>query len=115
MALREHPAGSGRYDPARDCGGGHAWSPKSASSPPILADPSASARQRATALKFLVHLVGDLYQPLHRPDHGDRGGNELGRRLSGNRSNLHHVWDSELVRDTAGLDAASFGADWTTP
>src|SRR5580658_6534870 len=41
----------------------------------VLADPRASPRQRNEALKWVVHLVGDLHQPLHAADNDDRGGN----------------------------------------
>jgi nuclease S1 len=62
----------------------------------------AAAGRRAVALKWIVHLVGDIHQPLHAADNGDRGGNDVRVRLSGQRSGrsltLHRVWDDQLVR-----------------
>ncbi len=48
-------------------------------------------------LKMLIHLVGDLHQPLHvgRPD--DRGGNDIIVFWFGEVSNLHRVWDSDMI------------------
>src|SRR6266576_1038771 len=40
----------------------------------VLADTRAASRDRNEALKWVVHLVGDLHQPLHAADNGDRGG-----------------------------------------
>lgn len=56
---------------------------------------SSTIRQRA--LKFLVHFVADLHQPLHCADNGDMGGNRTMVTLDGAELRLHHVWDSELV------------------
>lgn len=62
-----------------------------------LADPTASLLERREALRFLVHLVQDLHQPLHVGDRGNRGGNDLQVRFFDRSSNLHRVWDSELI------------------
>ena len=50
------------------------------------------------ALRFLVHLVGDLHQPLHAGHEDDRGGNDIKVRWFGEDSNLHRVWDSQLLQ-----------------
>ena len=52
---------------------------------------------RAIALKFLVHLVGDVHQPLHVGRGGDLGGNRVTVHWFGELSNLHRVWDSGLI------------------
>lgn len=68
----------------------------------VLADHHASRAEREEALKFLVHFVADLHQPLHAIGEA-RGGNqiaivEFGRRQCGRRPcNLHYVWDIELL------------------
>jgi hypothetical protein len=68
----------------------------------VLADPRAPRRERNEALKWVVHLVGDIHQPLHAADNRDRGGNRVLVVLAGvrtrGRQNLHKVWDGELVR-----------------
>ena len=49
---------------------------------------------------MLVHLVGDIHQPLHVGKPGDRGGNDIKVKWFRNESNLHRVWDSEMIDDT---------------
>ncbi|MBD8525063.1 S1/P1 nuclease [Pseudomarimonas arenosa] len=61
-----------------------------------LADPELSLSQRGEALKFLVHLVGDLHQPLHAGWFDDWGGNGFQINLHGEGSNLHKLWDVNL-------------------
>lgn len=51
-------------------------------------------------IKILVHLVGDLHQPLHVGTGDDRGGNNVKVKWFGNASNLHKVWDSEIIDNT---------------
>ena len=63
----------------------------------VLKDPSASLADKQTALRFVVHLVGDLHQPLHVGKCCDRGGNEVKVTWFGKATNLHAVWDSQLV------------------
>jgi hypothetical protein len=68
----------------------------------VLGDTRAPARERNEALKWVVHLVGDIHQPLHAADNGDHGGNLVlvaleGMRTRG-RENLHRAWDSDLVQ-----------------
>lgn len=81
------------------CGRGGCVVEKIAEFRRVLADPNAPRARRRQALRFLVHLVQDLHQPLHVGDDNDRGGNELqlhlGRRET---TNLHQVWDSGLFR-----------------
>ena len=63
----------------------------------ILADPTAPRIERQQALKWLVHLVGDMHQPLHVGRGDDRGGNDVMVLWFGEPSNLHSVWDSGLI------------------
>lgn len=58
-----------------------------------------SPKQEAENLKVLVHLVGDLHQPLHVGNGTDRGGNDVHLQWFGESSNLHRVWDSEMIDD----------------
>lgn len=59
-----------------------------------------TVKQQAEYLKMLVHLVGDIHQPLHVGKPGDRGGNEIKVKWAGEDSNLHRVWDSDMIDDT---------------
>jgi hypothetical protein len=68
----------------------------------ILEDKSASREKREEALKFVVHFVGDIHQPLHCADRdGDKGGNKRLVFYPGARkaTNLHSVWDTSLLKD----------------
>ena len=62
-----------------------------------LQDPNASLADKQLALRFVVHLVGDLHQPLHVGKCCDKGGNDVKVTWFGKRPNLHAVWDSALV------------------
>jgi hypothetical protein len=70
-----------------------------------LADTNTTTVARAEALRFLVHFVGDLHQPLHCAERNkDRGGNErsvifLNRRRE---ANLHRVWDVDIIQESEG-------------
>jgi hypothetical protein len=63
----------------------------------LLRDPKSSLAEKQTALRFIVHLVGDLHQPLHVGKCCDRGGNDVKVKWFGRDLNLHSVWDSALV------------------
>lgn len=66
----------------------------------VLRDRGAPRERRKEALIFVVHLLGDLHQPLHLADNQDRGGNDTWVRLPHDREprRLHAVWDTQLVR-----------------
>jgi hypothetical protein len=64
-----------------------------------LKNPSTPAAERLLALKFLIHFMGDLHQPLHAADHHDRGGNCIGLSPpQGAQNNLHAYWDVNVVK-----------------
>ena len=63
-----------------------------------LASPATADSERLLALKFLLHFVGDLHQPLHAADDHDAGGTEEPDVAEGfHPGNLHHYWDIEFV------------------
>ncbi len=62
-----------------------------------LKDPNASQEDKSFFLKFLVHLIGDLHQPLHVGRGEDKGGNDIKLEWHRKKSNLHRVWDSEMI------------------
>ena len=66
----------------------------------LIRDPKTSLEHRQLALRFIVHLVSDLHQPLHNGRPGDRGGNNIKVKWFGRDTNLHAVWDSALVDET---------------
>ena len=65
----------------------------------VLQDPNASLADKQLALRFVVHLVGDLHQPLHVGKCCDKGGNDVKVSWFGKPTNLHAVWDSQLIDD----------------
>jgi hypothetical protein len=62
-----------------------------------LRDPNSSAADKRLALRFTIHIIGDLHQPLHAGRPGDRGGNDVKVTWFGADTNLHSVWDSKML------------------
>ena len=63
-----------------------------------LANPATPQAERIVALKFVLHFVGDLHQPLHVSDNQDHGGNCVRLALGAPRTtNLHSYWDTGLI------------------
>ena len=48
-------------------------------------------------LKMVMHMIGDIHQPLHVGTGEDRGGNDVRVHWMGASSNLHRVWDSDII------------------
>jgi hypothetical protein len=61
---------------------------------------SLTAEEEKEKLKMLIHLVGDIHQPLHVGTGEDQGGNDTKVEWFDEQSNLHRVWDSEIIDDT---------------
>ena len=61
---------------------------------------SLTRKQEIEHVKALIHLIGDIHQPLHVGTGTDRGGNEVKVRWFRTDSNLHQVWDSDMINDT---------------
>jgi hypothetical protein len=59
-----------------------------------------TSKQESEHIKMLVHLVGDIHQPLHVGCCDDQGGNKVKVKWFRNESNLHRVWDSDMIDDT---------------
>jgi hypothetical protein len=57
----------------------------------VLKDPTADRTAKVEALKFVIHSVGDLHQPLHDEDNGDKGGNIRQINFEDHPDNLHWV------------------------
>lgn len=63
----------------------------------ILKDPESDKDKKAFALKFIVHLVGDLHMPLHVGNGLDQGGNKCRVIFQGRNTNLHALWDEGMI------------------
>jgi hypothetical protein len=55
------------------------------------------------ALKWVVHFVGDIHQPLHAEDDGDSVGNDVRLTYFGKPTNLHAIWDGGIIEHATGL------------
>jgi hypothetical protein len=75
----------------------------------VLADRSRPKAERQRALLFLVHFVADIHQPLHVGDNSDRGGNLTQVQFFNEGTNLHRLWDSDLIHKIGGNDSAWVG------
>jgi len=63
----------------------------------ILESDSVTDSEKSFYLKLLIHFIGDLHQPMHIGRYEDRGGNRVYVKWFGRNSNLHRVWDSEMI------------------
>lgn len=63
----------------------------------ILQDKNVSLEDKKLALRFTVHIIGDLHQPLHAGNGTDKGGNDFKMTFFWEQTNLHRVWDSGLI------------------
>jgi hypothetical protein len=108
------PATAGRYDATRDCATsrrGDCVVAAIARERATLVDHTRPARQRAEALRFLVHFVGDVHQPLHVANNGDRGGNDvavqtLGAGPGSRTTTLHAIWDTSVINRSSETETA---------
>lgn len=66
----------------------------------VLKNPEATDDAKIFALKFIIHLVGDLHQPLHVGNGLDQGGNLCKVTFQGQAMNLHALWDEGLINFT---------------
>ena len=62
-----------------------------------LRNPGSTREEKAVAVKFLVHFIGDLHQPLHVGRGADQGGNGTQVVWFQNKTNLHAVWDNSII------------------
>jgi len=66
-----------------------------------LQDSSTSTSELLNAMRFVIHFVGDIHQPLH-DEALDVGGNTIDVTYDGDSTNLHHIWDTEIPEQLAG-------------
>ena len=62
-----------------------------------LKNKSLNQDKKVMYLKVLIHLVGDIHQPMHTGRFEDLGGNKIQLTWFGQNTNLHRVWDSDLI------------------
>lgn len=127
------PKDAANYDAARDCPSDGCVVGKIEEYEKVFADPKQTPEARLEALRWLVHLTADLHQPLHVALLEDKGGNDLQVTFFGRNTNLHRVWDTDMIerfdqdsrtyaedlfRDIRPEDVAEWqkgsAADWAT-
>jgi hypothetical protein len=103
------PRGAAKADVAKFCAAEGCVTSAIEAQLAILRDTTANVKARGNALRFLIHFLGDMHQPLHLTTNNDRGGNcvpisffELEPNLTNPqkedyRPNLHSVWDTDIV------------------
>lgn len=77
-----------------------------------LIHPARNVNDTAQALKFVVHFLGDITQPLHT-EFLEWGGNGIRVKWNGERKNLHGVWDTSMITKFVGPDDKDSLNSWT--
>lgn len=124
------PEGTCRLERARDCRDGNCVIGAIEAQRRILADRTQPLEARRDALKFVVHFVGDVHQPMHANNHDDKGGNDhqisLRTPLQPEDyarkhyvdgvmgTNLHAIWDYYVLA-SRGLDLDAYADRLATP
>jgi hypothetical protein len=65
----------------------------------VLKDKKSTAKDKEFYLKMLVHFIGDLHQPMHIGQREDKGGNTIQVQWFGRGTNLHRIWDENMIDD----------------
>jgi hypothetical protein len=65
----------------------------------VLKNKNSNAEDKAFYLRMLVHFIGDLHQPMHIGRAEDKGGNTIQVQWFGRGTNLHRVWDEDMIRE----------------
>lgn len=97
------PLAAPAYQAARDCPQENCIVARLEQFARTLADRSASPQTRLEALKWVVHLAGDIHQPMHAVDNDDKGGNTVQVQFFGVGTNLHSVWDGRVIEHALDL------------
>lgn len=99
------PLNASGYKITRDCPQGNCSVARLPFFVHELADQKNAPRVRLRALIWVVHLMGDIHQPLHNEDDHDKGGNDVKLTYFGEPTNLHRVWDSGIIQHALGVRA----------
>jgi len=92
------PRDSCTYDAQRDCPDGNCVVEAIKRQLAVLASDTPDEK-RLMALKYIVHFVADVHQPLHAGYADDRGGNTFQLQAFGRGTNLHALWDTGLIQN----------------
>lgn len=96
----DSPPSSCSVDFDRDCGTSGCSVSAITNYTNILLDASSSDSEKLDAMRFVIHFVSDIHQPLH-DEAIDIGGNTIHVTYGSESTNLHHIWDTEIVEQLA--------------
>ncbi|KAJ9295513.1 hypothetical protein DTO271G3_5969 [Paecilomyces variotii] len=108
---QDNPPSSCNVDYNRDCGSSGCSVSAIANYTQRIGDGRLSSEQTAEALKFIVHFVGDITQPLHDEAY-EVGGNEIKVTYQGYHDNLHADWDTYMPETLIGGSSLSDAKTW---
>lgn len=97
------PLDARSYRADRDCPAGQCIVEQLPRFAHLLQDEEQTNEARLEALKFVVHFMGDIAQPMHAVNDNDWGGNAVKRHYFGQNSNLHKIWDSGIIKQALHL------------
>jgi hypothetical protein len=100
------PLNAPGYDAQRDCPSRDCVVAQIENDVRVLHNRKLDDRARAEALRFLIHFVADVHQPLHAEDNDDKGGNRVRVEIGRERANRHTVWAVDVI-DILGFDAGA--------
>jgi hypothetical protein len=96
------PEAASGYDQGRDCAERNCMVEALKWFSAVIADKNAPIMMRRLALYYVVHLVGDVHQPLHAGRATDQTGINISVSYRGQKTNLHFFWDTDLVEMETG-------------
>jgi hypothetical protein len=79
----------------------------------VIKDQTKTVEERRFALRFLIHCIEDMHMPLHVGDNKDKGGNRTQVRFIDKGTNMHRLWDSDMIErvgDTEDFSLADLAA-----
>ncbi|KAF2811258.1 uncharacterized protein BDZ99DRAFT_385627 [Mytilinidion resinicola] len=76
-----------------------------------VVDKSLSTTEKQMALKWIIHFIGDIHQPLH-DEALDVGGNTISVTFDGTETNLHHIWDTNMPEKFIGGYSLADASSW---
>jgi len=100
------PRGAAKYDRERDCPQRNCIVEAVTWYLNVLKSKDSPLAEKQLALDYLVHLVGDLHQPLHVGFLDDVGGTKTKVTLQGKAQTLHELWDTGMLETEKGTAQA---------
>ncbi|OCL12051.1 nuclease S1 [Glonium stellatum] len=107
----DNPPTSCNVDYNRDCGKGGCVVSAIQNYTSRVTDSSLSSTEVTKALKWIIHFVGDIHQPLH-DEALDVGGNTIDVTFEGTSTNLHHIWDTNMLEKLVGGYTLTYASSW---